>query len=712
MAATLPPRKDHPTDTPAVRQRHWLYGTNVAILVLVAVVIVSFLAYITSQPGWHYPIDCTSGGIYSLSAATKNLLTDIDTKGKPYELCSLLDGRQAQQVDDLMREYVRNARQIKIYDVSKRDDLETKIRSRYAGETKPYEKAVEDFSKLAESLEKFLKGEAPALGALSQQEGLEEDVQRSFSALQAAYSKLIPEKLAAVRKELRKRTTDSTAPRYAQAVSGIKKSLESVLIPAIEPLADAGKTDQYAKPVGEYVKQVAPRFAKMLASMKAYLKSLDQLAPLKMDEVLDAIDPSSPPSVLIFAPESVKVIALSDIFKARAGGGRENPDLPQSTFEGEQALSSALLGLVRPEKTKIVFVGTSPVRLSGGGQYSGLADRLAKANFETLEWSPAAPQMPGQPPQPGPTPPAEGKGVVWVVLPPDAPNQQQMMMGMPPPDPRPVVEAVRRHLEEGGTALFLAEASSPMMGMMGGPSGGGYAYAELLKPFGVDVKANYTVVRTYAARRGSQTVPQLEFTQFPKHEITAPLQSLRTGFFAGNSEMGVVGGPTIVTPASNKPADAEATVIVRSEDADSFATTRYTGPETKFNAATDMKAPLNLAVAAQKGGGPERQKVVVIGNRLFATDNAIEAQDVVERDGTGYVVPMVPGNAELFMNSVLWLAGYQNMIAVGPRSSVALRIKPIDEGTLLALKLAIPYLGAPIMALVAGGIVYLIRRRA
>ncbi|MEI8196449.1 MAG: hypothetical protein WCI73_11110, partial [Phycisphaerae bacterium] len=415
---TLPTRKDHATDTPEATQRHWLYGTNVAVLVVVAMVIVSFLAYMTSQPGWHYPIDCTTGGIYSLSSATKNLLTEIDTKDKPYELCSLLDGRQAQQVDDLMREYVRNSRQVKIYEASKRDDLETKIRSRYVGEIKPYEKGVEDYFKLTESLEKFLKAEAPELGAWSQKEGLEEDEKRSFSSLQAAYAKLIPEKLAADRKELRKITLDSTAPRYTPAVSRIKKSLEGILIPAIEPLADASKADRYPKPVAAYVKQVAPRFAKMLASLKDYQKSLEQLAPLKMDEVLDAIDPASPPSVLVFAPESVKVIPGSDIFKARGNAGRENPDVPQTTFEGEQALSSALLGLVRPEKTKIVFVGTSPVRLAGGGQYSGLADRLAKANFETLEWSPAAPQMPGQPPQPGPNPPAEGKGVVWVVMPP------------------------------------------------------------------------------------------------------------------------------------------------------------------------------------------------------------------------------------------------------------------------------------------------------
>lgn len=692
----------HPAST-----RHWLYGTNVFLLVLMATVILGFACYLTTL--FPYRLDCTTGGINSLSPYTKKLLGELDASGKKYEITSLFgasssqtEAEQARQVSDLLNEYGRYSRNLKLYQPDTLDELESKIKERYAGELKPYEIAVADYTKLSEQLEQFFKAEAPAFGQISQQRGLSDQDKRIFVTKQNDYANLIPEDLANIRKALKKSTIDSTSPKYSAALNSIKLGLEITLANSnLEQLSDPKNAGKFGPHIAAFVKENGARYSQMLQSVRTYQKSLEALKPLQMDEVLQSIGPLSAPGVLILTPDSVKVISYYDLFKQNRNA-TPNGD-PAAIFEGEQTISSTLLGLVKPDKTKVVFVGTAPVRLTGGGLFSSIAERLAKANFDALEWSPPGPPMPGQPPS-AITPPAVGKGVIWVVLPPEAPNPQQMMMGLPPPDARGVITAVKNHLDQGGSAMFLAEASNPMstMGMDPASASAGYPYASLLKPFGIKVQAEYSVVAKILDRSGqTAAIPQILFSRYQPHAITTPLQSLPTIFFGGMTEMGLMNAVTLVTLDSPKPAEVTDTVLIQLTNEDNWASKQYTGPKTVFDPAGDLKGPLDLAVAATKGPeGKDQQRVVVFGNKLFATNDAIESDD------------RFPGNTELFMNSIRWLSGYQNMIAVGPRSSVALRIRDISPAALAWIDWGIIYLGAPVAALLSGAIVYFFRRRA
>jgi hypothetical protein len=74
-------------------------------------------------------------------------------------------------------------------------------------------------------------------------------------------------------------------------------------------------------------------------------------------------------------------------------------------------------------------------------------------------------------------------------------------------------------------------------------------------------------------------------------------------------------------------------------------------------------------------------------------------------------VPAYPGNGELFVNSVLWLAGYENMIAVSSKSGVALRIKDMSPGQLWGIRWGVLWVGGPLGALLLGTVVWLVRRK-
>jgi hypothetical protein len=364
--------------------------------------------------------------------------------------------------------------------------------------------------------------------------------------------------------------------------------------------------------------------------------------------------------------------------------------VPHAEFQGEQAISSALLAQAMPDKPVVVFV--TPAPQPPNQLYSVIMQRLTQANFKVETWAAGRADA---------TAPAQGKGVVWIVLPGPPQSPQQMMMGMSQPNTAPIHAALAKHLAAGGSALFLAEAqSTPLYGR--GPTG--YPYADVLKPFGVDVAANYVVVQRYTMQDQERVIPQLTLKRYPNTPITKPLQSLPT-LLAGFDMH--TAAPTVVRPAADPPAGAHPQVLLEAQGSDVWGESSALGaPE--FDKTSDLAAPVPLGVMST---GPHDARVVVIGNAIFASNEALNLQTpVMTAGGSIYMVPNYPGNAELMLNSVYWLAGYDNMIAVSPRASAALRIRDIPPGTLMALDWGVLWAGAPLLLLVIGGVVYACRR--
>ena len=698
----------NPTPTP--RHRHWLYGSNLALLVVIALAVVGFLNYATTFPQVRkLRTDLSSSGINSLSSHTTKLLQDVDAKGdetkQDFELAANFgEGEQGRAVHDLLNEYARRSRHIKLYELADTtaDKLEQKIAEKFAAERAPYEAVLQDFDKkggLADELTAFLRTQGlgfKQIGAVAK----DPDVQEVAGSFEVLFSTQGPGTIAQRRKDIQK-TMDSTLPDWGAVKTDITSLIEG-LKKIIDPLSDPTKLkDQLPKSLIDYLTTVNPAFKDMAAKINAYQARLTALPALKIDEVRSDLRGRY---VLVFGPTSVRVISSNDLFKAQPNAN--NPRETGYTFDGEQAISSALLGMVRPEKPKVVFIGEGRM----APQFTAVRDNLAKNNFEVLEWSPPNPQQmnPEAPPPPA-EPPAIGKGVVWVVFPLEAPPQ---MMGMPPNN-GPLVALVKRHLDSGGSALFLAEAANPMMAMMGGPDAGTYPFAELLKPYGIEVKSDYTVVRTVPGRNNqSVAMPEVTFAHFPDHPISKPLEALPTVFFGSRAQYGVMGAPTVVQ--ADAKANPNAQVVVQTDRSPDLFATKSFAPDKQFDATADMSSPVPMGAASSKGDGKDANRVVVLGNRLFAVNEAVEPQAALEQREGAIVQTMVlqfPGNGELFANSVYWLSGYDNMIAVSSKASVAQRIAPISPGALIAIRLGILFGGLPLLALILGGFVYVIRHR-
>jgi hypothetical protein len=702
----------HNTADNTVEGRRWLYGFNVAALAIISVVIIGFALVLSTlvKKKW----DLTSNGLYSLSPYTQQLLKQIDTKGDKYEVINLFQtGEPNQQVQDVLEEYARGSSNITVADDSQssRDVIFKKISDRYAGEIKPYEELIGQFDKVSGDLKKFCKVEEANVGGAAQSAG-SATVSQQDAALQSIFASA-PEALTATEKAV-SRATNATTADWGAAATAIKTVLGDVEAKMALLTNPAQIKDLFSPPVVKYLTDNAPRYKAIYAEVKTYEDKLEKLPALKVQDVLQSVQGDT---VVVLGPKSATVIPETAVYKTSAGA---DPNSPGSTsFEGEQAVSSALLSMVQPVKMKVVFITsapTHPTTSSGEDGWSDMADRLKAANFDVLEWAPPSPPTgPDQPPQ-DPNPPAEGRGVVWLVFPPDPVNPQMAMMGMPPPNPQPLIDAVKRHMAEGGQALFFADAGAGGAAAMFGGGDDKYTYDELLKPFGIDVQSKYTIVHNYPQQGGDRRMyPRIVVTRFSDHPITKPLQGLPTTFMGVSSRNtpGFIGAPTIVTLAKTLPAGVTAEVLVNSpDDADTWASAAFT-PTAEFAKGIDLAPPCPMAAASEKAGTDKDadQRVVVLSSRMLGCNYMMESIDQTQ-DENGHIglVLANPGNGELVLNSVLWLAGYKNMIAVGSKASAAIRIKSISPPVLATIRTFL-YAGIPFMALILGGVVWLFRRR-
>ncbi len=617
------------------------------------------------------------------------------------------------QVKDLLDLYRNGSKHVQVDDAGDQpmDNVESQVRKKYEGQLQPYKDAVDEFNRVGKKVSDFIKTEGDRIAASVQKAGGSDDERTAAANLQTQFHQ-ISERILRIQREMRT-ASEAMNPKWIDIVEGtpdtegVKPAVDFV----VKIIAFMGDPDNIKKLLKDnsleapsllaYFTEASPRYKAMGAELKAYQDSMSKLESPKIQEVLSGLGRNC---IVILGPDSAKVLTSWDLYDSK----QTSPDGPaQSVFKGEEAISSALLSMVRPEKVKVVFVTASPNRITTDTSepgYSDITQLLEQSNFEVLAWSPPSPPGPGQPPQPS-DPPAQGKGVVWVVFPPEPPSMQMMQMGMGMPNAQGVIDAVQHHISEGGQVLFLAESggANPMM------PGTDYPYDALVKPFGINVMAKYTVVQQVegedrAGNRVTNLRPYLEIDRFEDDEITRPIQSLNTALFPSRAV-------TVVDVQKQPPAGVEAKVIMKTPYSSDYWGETNWSPDAKFDKDSDLQAPVPLAALAVKNRGKDNeQRIMVIGCKMIGANAVLEALQLA-RDGNQLrPISVFPGNQELVRNSILWLAGYENMIAVTPKTNANVRIGDVSPSTLAWIRFGVWVL-APVMALVLGGLIWFMRHR-
>jgi hypothetical protein len=352
--------------------------------------------------------DLSSGRLNSLSPGSLKMLAAINAKPEKYTIWSLFtdpsdqlkrekpedaarQSEERRQIDDLLQLYQRASNRIAVEDRgdASRDDIEKQIRDKYQAEFKPYQEAVEAYDPLVKKLSDFLTQEAAGIGAFAQRPGTPPDEAEQAAVFQARFASA-PAELEQDQRLIH-REMDYSLPDWGALKSAISDTIDQIE-PTFALLSDPEKIKAAGLPptLASYFTGANDKYKAMEAELKEYKTQLDELKPLKVQEVLSSLNRDT---VVVMSADTAKVIPYSDLFTETAGRSGDSG----VSFNGEQTISSALYAMANPDKVKVVFVTPTPQHLLDD-MFSAMKKVLEDANFEVLEWSPSSSAAPGSPP--------------------------------------------------------------------------------------------------------------------------------------------------------------------------------------------------------------------------------------------------------------------------------------------------------------------------
>jgi hypothetical protein len=743
---------------PEDQKQRWVkYGSNVALVTLVAIALAVLVTYLAQRS--RLRVDTTQSGDNSLKPQTVEILRTLD---QPVKLVSLYTETkpvggtaQANQVDyagrvrDLLDEYKRNSTKIDVEAIdpeanpTKVDDLIAEMTEKYGGEVKKYREFLNRWPDRYKQIRALATQEVGEVAQLTQSPLEMSAGQRNL--LEAAQSILERTRELEALQTTVDRRLRQRPPDYKGATSDIQTEIEefgSVLgqivqifegapgmkpktrpttgpatAPATQPSAEEAAADakrqaeeeaaarQIPKPLREYIARSLPQYRELKRLADETVDQISKLGDLKLDELRQKLRERN--AILVLGPDEMRSLSFNDVWQTdpdmrqmlRAGGA---PEQMKPRFAGEQQVSTAILGLVRKKKPVVVFVrpGGAPLTTVTGpfqppGPLRRVAQRLRDYNFDVME---------------------KDLSGMWAM-------QSQRMGAMMPPEP----EATDEQMKDAVWVVVATGQSSPM----GGPTGdlgqkleehlnrGGAAMVlaaprgsevtGTLSKWGIDLNADSVVVHeeipaTGASGEQIERILRIPFifglSHYGEHAITHPMRSLDSLVIASvvlktKDAPGVKVTPLLTPPTGLK--------VWGESDLESISESSMTFEPKPLG---DVAPPVLMGVAAEKPGGG--RLVVFGGFQSFINDVfAIPDADLARK---GYPVARFPGNGELFANSVFWLSKMDTMIAISPAAMEVSRIKDMSSATLGFWRWGFLVVGLPLAVVVAGAMVYMGRR--
>ncbi|MBN2447164.1 MAG: Gldg family protein [Phycisphaerae bacterium] len=721
-------------------KRHWLYGINVIISVVVATAVLGFALVLGAK--FHTSVDLTSTGLNSLSQRTRALLAGLDGDITLTALYSVpseyveVDQRRQDAVRDLLDLYEGAGRGKvtasvvdPLKDRGKIEEILNRLRAKpaYADEAAPHREFLKKFGEFCERLQAAVTADFEQCVKLADTDpSLKRS--REFQIVATNLRRLGNETQTVVQEVAENESRD--VPAYGRAADAAKDLLSLTNT----YLADArgwmtGKIGQMPAVSDEthaFFDATAEKYKPLVDEALALQEEGGKLGSLKLDDMYTALKgwPDRPP-ILVETADEAFVVPFDDVWTYRdrntpPGAG---PD-PSRDFAGEQAVSSAILRMTQKEKTGVVFVryGGDPLLTPDFNNFNPSMGRLPtapcqelnglldKANFVTAEWDVKTAKEP----------PIVEDAVrtIYVVFPPEPPAQPNPMQpptepGMSEADKQLVYDAVAK----SGMAIFMARWQPPASPMM--PMSRTYDYLDYLRQtWGIDVRYQYVTMEFTSSPEAPNlwipahqdprevlvvSTPTIEFTD---HPIGAPLASSQVAMvlvtplaeFADAPE-----GVSIATIAKVR----ESERVWAFEDVQRFERDLReksgTTPDTD-----DIRSPYPVAMAAEKAEGG---KLVVFGSDRFISDDLAQQAGLMVVGGGFATYQRYPGNTDLFINTLHWLTGDADRIAVGPRKGGVPMLDKLKPGAAETFCKVFIIGVWPAVALLAGGAVWLFRRR-
>lgn len=721
--------------------RRFVYGTQVLITIALAVAVVSMAIWLAGRFSGRF--DMTSAGRNSLSPRTQKLLSGLDTN-------ITLTGtyttalKEVRKFAEKHRNMVRDL--LDLYETGGKGKVTTAMidpstapadvqkllkrlveKSAYKDEANPHREAIKTFPELNTRIAEVVKSESDQINAIAQKDARLRGETALFG-LRYELNRVQKDATDAEREidELIK----SEIPRYGQAVELARKNLTAAksALSALQGwmLSEGRQIPGLAEETRKFFEGAEARYKDLLTAVEAELTKTNDLKRVKFEELYDALKGGE--CILVETDKEAAVIPQYEVFVSRGDRAPPSDDGDQSEFNGETAVSSAILRLTQKVKTAVIFVrhggqqmlrpdfknmNTFNMQELPRAPYGTINEMMVKENFAPDEWDLAT----------APAPPTvkDAAKTIYVIFPPAPPPQRNPMMQQPPPpgmtpdQKQKILDAVR----QGGLAIFMAGWSPPRAAFETTPAP--YEYTEFLRStWGIDVRADALALRFGPAmddpslkypsvsQQGLNVIIGDDSIRLTEHAIAKPLQTLPAGF-----EMA---SPLVISRPSSGPSGLKVETVVEANDSDDvWAVTDIRRLQEDVNKKrgtsryeSDVASPFPIAVAGEFDGG---QRVVVFGSDQFIADQMLQMASLVRIGNSLGVSAVFPANADLFLNSLHWLTGESNRIAVGPSRGDVPRLDKLKEGPVATFWRFFLAGLWPLCAGLAGLGVWLIRRK-
>ncbi len=709
--------KQNSTPTTQV-QRRTIYGLNVAIAVVLAALIVVGINYLIDTQFHLIPptarkwvrYDWTSTRKYSLSDQTTQLLKELDNK---YEIYTIFDtnyvnpdvAQALQHVRDLINEYALFSDKLEVVhidpnlDQSRQLELFKKIREHFKDELAPLDEATQKGRATLNEFSAMLPGVLDPLQAIVDNPALEDnELIANVRQVHTIFTRFVAdweEENKSIDRKL-----NSELPNFVTLYNNIEvllKQLDEQYLPSVISMFDnminrestpAAVKDKLIA-ANEQLKQAKAKTTEGLSTF-----NLTQRAP-EYNTLRSNI--TSTESIVVLGPKQAKTIMVSSMYRQPDPEEVQRTGNTESRFIGEEKLTGTLMSMSMENQPMVVYALTGQQGAIGGrgGAYQEVTERLRNANFDVRQWFSAGYKnmSPDQQPPAPPELEEEQKGV-WILLPAMPGEQLPPMMMMTGGMKQDAVEHIRKRLAAGDNALFIVDPN-PMVGRTGRED----PVAALLDEYGITVQQDRIVLQEQQLPdRRTVPSPQFEVTQWPDElPITSALAGLNMVLLQSSpivideQVQGVKHYPLIELTGDRLWAEDD----LLSPDAMENASYTEEKGQDRFLAG----------VAAEKDGS----RIIVISDPVWASDN-ITTYGAFGPGTAELLGARWPGNSELFVNCMYWLAEFDQLIASSARSQDIRRVEPMTttayywtEGILIG--------GLPLIILAIGVGVWMSRRQ-
>lgn len=692
---------DNPREETQFRRR-LKFGLNVGLAALLALALVVLLNWIAAQPKNIITIDRTATGQYSLAPQTLKVLNSLNDD---YSIVTLFENGSegTTQASDLVDEYGRRSKHIKIdhldpvRDFGRIEEFYDTLRSRYAERLEPMQKAVDAGRAVPRTLQEQAKGQLALLEELSTDTGVPSgSLAKTITEVKQCIGRL-DQVSAEMTKALDQLTSQrGKLPNYTAVRDQLRASIEvldtGMYQPAITIFERASKTQGLPPQTRERLLSLVELLKGSRKTIADALPQLDAAAPIEDYDRLSQQLSGQPNAVVIIGPREVRVVYLTEMFRRPTAEEVKNGGTRELSFLGEERLTGSLISMGLKTPPLVVFIAGTRPAIGPGGEFESVAERLRKLNIEVQEWNPLGRPGPmGQMSPPSPAPkPRSGQKAVWIVQPVEPPSMMNPMGG----GAERIAPMLQDRLTAGDSMLIMYRYSQ------GARMGELNPLAQLVAPWGVKPQQDRLILKEIVLPdRSRRPMPYHVIDQWPEDlSITKALTGM-SGFFANPV-------PLELVLDKDKTKGYEQFPLVELKGNDLWA---ETDPQQDATRPKDAGTHFVIGVAVKSRGN----RLVMIGDREWATDyvttNAdtqLRLPNLADQLGSAF-----PANAELFVNSTLWLAGLDDIIAASARTQDIRRIRPISEGADKALRIGL-IAGMPLASLALGIGVWMVRRKA